>query len=52
MNGNIKLIFRETENESDVANGLISRLLMQDIHPEGFDEITLSNFSQIIEDLD
>ena len=31
--------------QSDVINELISRLLMQDIHPDGFDEITLSCFS-------
>ena len=33
--------------QSDVINGLIGRLLMQDIHPEGLEEITLSNFSNI-----
>ena len=39
------------EIQSDVINGLIGRLLMQDIHPDGLDEITLSNFSKIVGEL-
>ena len=40
------------EIQSDVINELLSRLLMQDIHPAGFDEITLSNFSVNVGELD
>ena len=36
----------------DVVNELIGRVLMQDIHLEGFDELTLSNFYDIIEIVD
>ena len=39
------------EIESDVINGLIGRLLIQDIHPDGFDEITLSCFSDDVGEL-
>ena len=34
--------------QSDVINGLFGRLLMQDIHSEGFEEITLSCFSDYV----
>ena len=40
------------KKESEVANGLLGRLLMQDIHYDGFDEITLSNFYDIVGELD
>ena len=40
------------ETRSDVINGLIGRLLMQDIPPEGFNEINLFGFDMIYGDLD
>ena len=38
--------------QSDVINGLIGRLLMQDIHLDGFEEITLSQFHYNMGNLD
>ena len=35
--------------EEKVNNELIGRVLMQDIHPEGFDELTLSNFDENVD---
>ena len=37
---------------SDMINGLVGRLLMQDIHPDGFEEITLSQFHDDVGNFD
>ena len=39
------------EFRSDMINGLIGRLLMQDIHPDGLEEIALSKFDENVGDL-
>ena len=36
----------------DVINGLISRIMMQDIHPDGFKSITFSVFGYIADPID
>ena len=36
----------------DVINGLISRIMMQDIHPDGFKSITFSVFGYISDPID
>ena len=33
-------------------NGLLGRILMQDIHHDGFKEITLSQFDYYVEEID
>ena len=52
MMKSFKIALGYKAKESDVINGLIGRLLMQDIHYDGLDEITLSNFSDIVGELD
>ena len=44
---NITIGSYEQTLTSDMINELISRLLMQDIHRDGFDEIILSEFHEI-----
>ena len=49
---NIKINLYSGIVRSDMINGLIGRLLMQDIHPDGFEEITLSHFNDDVGNLD
>ena len=35
----------------DVINGLIGRILMQDIHPDGFKEIAFSHFFEAVDEM-
>ena len=43
---------RDFRCSSDVINGLLGRMLMQDIHPDGLNELKLSYFGEEFGDLD